>query len=148
MTVTVCLWFAAIEIRAFSASNGEVPCVQIQPIFTCVKHLATIRVLLCKGPSSNAMFVSIPLRVDWSDPGIVQWLHTFVNVLIHSEVPQVFQFLFTSLAHFVLRQFFAGDVINAQDVLIFFSDLCQCRAFLTIASCEAFDDSLAQFSSS
>ena len=69
-----------------------------------------------------------------------------VNFLIHSEVPQVFQFLFTSLAHVVLRQFFAGDAINAQDALVFFSDLCQCRAFLTIASGEAFDDSLAQFS--
>ena len=43
------------------------------------------------------------------------------------------------------RQFFAADVINAQDALVFFSNLCQYRVFLTTASCEAFDGRLAQF---
>ena len=62
----------------------------------------------------------------------------------HSEVTKVFHFLFTSLAHFMSRQLFEVDVISAQDTLVFFSNLCQYRVFLTTASCEAFDDGPAQ----
>ena len=83
-----------------------------------LKHLATIRVLMCMGSSSNAMFVSI----HFVSTGVTLVLcngSTFINLLIHSEVSQIFHFLFTSLAHCIPRQFLAADVINAQDALVF-----------------------------
>ena len=89
---------------------------------------------------SNVLFVSM-IRVDWSDLVLCNGF-MFTNFLIHSEVAKVFQFLFASLVHFISRQFFAGDVTNAEDASVFglLLQLCQYRVFLAIASCEAFDD--------
>ena len=55
-----------------------------------------------------------PLRVDWSDLTLVDCL-TFVSLPTHSEVTQILQFLFPSFADCGPRQFFACDVIHAQD---------------------------------
>ena len=128
MVQNVPLCFAAIEIVAVYASNGEVPACR-SGRSSLLNSLGIFRDLICMG-SSLKCFVcvnALRTRVTWH-----------CAVLIHSEITQVFQLSFTSLAHFMSRQFIAGDVvIKAQDTLVFVSNICKYRVFLTVASCEA-----------
>ena len=86
----VCLWFAAIEIIPFNASNGGVPAYRSgrSPL---LHSLSKSRDLICMGSPSNAVFVSIHglIHVDRI---------TFVNFLIHCEVAANVSILVRELA--------------------------------------------------
>ena len=80
MIEIVSLWFAAIDIVPFHASNGRVP-----DRSALLNSPANIRDLICMGSSSNALFVSI----HFVSTGTVQWLNVH-RLTTHSEVTQVF----------------------------------------------------------
>ena len=115
MIENVSLWFAAIEVMDFNASNGGVLGVQIWPIvtfeFSCDNSGSDLRGLLL----TCSVCVN-PLRVYWSELVLCN-VFTFIDFLIHSNVTWICQLLFKSFAHCMPRQFFAGNVINAYDVL-------------------------------
>ena len=131
----VCTWYVDVHDREcllVTCCNREKspqsfhwrsPCVQILPIFA-FEFSCNVTWSAWAHPQIPCSCQSTVCRLEW--PGTVQRLHVD-ELFIHSEVTQVF--LFRSLARVVPRQFCAGDVINAQDTLVPFSNFCLIACF-------------------
>ena len=123
MVENVSLWIAAIDIMAFSASNGGVPAYKSgrSSLWNSLAHVRALprTLCLCHSVLCHGLFL--------------------INFLIHPEVTQALRFQFACFAHCMPRQFLASDVVKAYDVwFLFFLHICQHRVSFTVASREAF----------
>ena len=121
---------------AFNASNGGCPACR-SGRSSLLNSLATIRDLICMGFPQIALFVSI----HFGATGVTWYCATASRSSTISYTPRSRTY-FDSCSR-AWRTSCHGDSLPVTS-WVFFSSLCQCRVFLTIASCEGLDGRLSQ----